>query len=244
MATPRQHLAHAPIEEALIDFRVRPAPGFTLSELHPLAESLANQYPNRQDLRSFTAKIQLGPNAPPPQGLDSESGWLLRSSDGHSVVRITLEGLTFSRLRPYTTWEEVLAEAHSLWLRYAAIAHPLQVVRLATRYINKEQLPAGVDPGSVLFAPPVLAPPAPRQTRRFVTLVEVHDPARGASATVIQSMEPAPEGATILLDIDAYMAVTLAPEGTEFRPFLESLRQLKNAIFFASVTESAVEAWS
>lgn len=244
MATPRQHLAHAPIEEALIDFRVRPAPGVALLQLDPLAESLANLYPNRQNLRSFSATIQFGPDAPLPQRLDSENGWLLRSSDGHSVVRITLEGFTFSRLRPYTTWEEVLAEAYRLWLLYAAIAHPLQVVRLATRFINKEQLPAGVDAASILIAPPVLAPPSPRQIRRFVTLVEVHDPARGASATVIQSMEPAPAGATILLDIDAYMAVPLAPEAPEIRPFLESLRQLKNAIFFASVTESAVEAWS
>ena len=41
-------------------------------------------------------------------------GYVFTSADGKQVVQYRLDGFTFSRLRPYTRWEEVFAEAQKV----------------------------------------------------------------------------------------------------------------------------------
>ncbi|MGH9542757.1 MAG: TIGR04255 family protein [Terriglobales bacterium] len=244
MAAPRQHLKRAPIEEAIIELRVQPAVGLAFEQLAPLVEELGQSYPVRETLRSLSATLHIGREPLLPEQEDRQLGWVLHSSDKCQVVRITAESFSFSRLRPYTDWNQVSSEARRVWALYVRVAEPLQVTRLGTRYVNRESLPNGIAPGRVLEEPPKVPPPAPSSIQRFVALVELRDAETTANATVIQAMEPTQAGTNVFLDIDAYRIVTLSPQSPEIPLVLETLRQLKNRIFFASVTESAVEDWS
>ena len=65
-------------------------------------------------------------------------------------------GFTFSKLRPYSDWENVLAEAQRLWTHYTTVA-PIEFAhRLAVRYINNFSIPAGRGIQEYITDPPVV----------------------------------------------------------------------------------------
>ncbi|MBZ5551041.1 MAG: TIGR04255 family protein [Acidobacteriia bacterium] len=153
---------------------------------------------------------------------------------------------TYNKLEPYTTWEEVFSEAYRLWHLYIESAKPLDVTRLAVRYINRLRLPAPVQLSKYLAAPPVLPPPIPQTIREFLTRVVVFESEHNSSAIITQAVEAAldPTLTPVLLDIDAFREATIAPGDPLMPQMFEELRRLKNDIFFASITEHTVEMYA
>jgi uncharacterized protein (TIGR04255 family) len=69
-------------------------------------------------------------------------------------------------------------------------------------------------------------------------------PESEATAIVLIATEPAQAGAgklTLVLDIDAFYETSLDPRAEELWTRLETLRDLKNNIFFCSTTPKAKE---
>jgi uncharacterized protein (TIGR04255 family) len=161
-----------------------------------------------------------------------------------AIVQFKVDGFTFNKLEPYTTWEEVFGEADRLWRIYVQIARPLEISRVAVRYINRLRLPGPAELSQYLEAPPVLPPPIPQAVREFLTRVVVDD-GNDASAILIQALEASLDPSTVplLLDIDAFREVSLPPDDPSVAGIFEQLRRLKNDIFFASVTERTVEMY-
>jgi uncharacterized protein (TIGR04255 family) len=156
-----------------------------------------------------------------------------------------VDGFTFSKIVPYTTWDKVFGEAFRLWKVYVHGARPRQVSRVAVRYINQMRLPAVKDLGEYLEAPPQVPPPTPQTIQEFLTRVYVRDDRRYASAVIVQALEPPldPSQISLLLDIDAFREVTLKPDDPELPFIFGELRKLKNEIFFASITEKIAERY-
>jgi len=48
---------------------------------------------------------------------------------------------------------------------------------------------------------------------------------------------------SVILDIDVYRETEFSPDGVEMWEYLSQLRALKNAVFFESLTEKAVELY-
>src|SRR5258708_35248458 len=92
-------------------------------------------------------------------------GW--QDSAGSLVAQFRIDGFTFSKLEPYTTWEEVFAEASRLWQLYVAKAQPPEVIRVAVGCINRLRVPGPADRSEDLAAPPLLASPSPQRRRQF-----------------------------------------------------------------------------
>ena len=67
----------------------------------------------------------------------------------------------------------------------------------------------------------------------------VHEPSQDLNATITQAMERGTEANTVnvILDIDAYKLGRFDPESEELGVVLGQLRELKNTIFFGSITE-------
>ncbi|MGH9413692.1 MAG: TIGR04255 family protein [Terriglobales bacterium] len=245
MAKLRAHLRNAPIEEAIIEFRVRPRQGLQLRDLEPLVEPLRSRYPDITELREaqFLAGRENGPDI--SSQAQRRLGWRLCSSDKHFVVRVCLDQLAFSRLRPYTTWAEVSDEGFALWQSYAKLAQPAEVTRLGVRYINKLELP-NAQLNEYLTAPPVLPEQAAggHEVLQYLTRILVNDVTRSCKAVVTQAsgVVPPPDKLQILLDIDAFREGPWpVPEVT--RDELEPLRLLKNELFFSHLQESVVSRY-
>jgi uncharacterized protein (TIGR04255 family) len=173
----------------------------------------------------------------------ADFGWRYQSKG--EVAQFRLDGFTFSKIEQYTTWEEVFGEAVRLWKLYLELAKPRQVSRVAVRYINRMRLPAVTDLGRYLEVPPLLPAPIPQVIREFLARFSVEDAERSVSAAIVQALEPRvdPSSLTLLLDIDAFREMRELPDDPLVLSVFERLRQLKNEIFFATITESIAEMY-
>ena len=244
-ARPR-HLGHAPITEALIDFRVQLEEGDSVQKFERVARQIKLDYPTRGVIRTVLAKHDVAGAVVKPDLRQGELGILVRSSDEKTQAQFRLNGFTLNRLEPYTSWEEIYPETIRLWRLYVEVAKPMAIVRLAARYINRLKLPLPVtDLRDYLIAPPRIPERLPQVLRSYLTRLVIHDSSLEHSAIVTQSFEPNPmdtEHAAILLDIDAFKDVVLKPaEHDEIDRVLGNLHRFKNDIFFGSITQRASE---
>lgn len=244
MARPREHLRNAPIVEAVVDFRVLRDEKCTVDTFANLEPSIGKQYAQKSPIGLIQG------------GFGVDKGKLLRTTASQmdigwryqakaEVVQFRVDGFTFSKLQPYTTWKQVFDEAFRLWNRYVELARPRQVTRIAVRYINRIGLTAGAELGRYLEKPPALPAPIPQVLREFLTRVRVEDDKRNVSAVIVMALETGaePNAISLLLDIDAFCEVNTQPDDKTLPSKFEELRQLKNEIFYASITEKTVEIY-
>lgn len=246
MASPRTHLENAPIVEAVIDFRVMRQEQVAAETFADLSSAIGEQYAKAGSIQSLWARFGVDNgkvlNSSQTQ---TELGWQYQR--GTEIAQFRVNGFTFSKIAPYTTWGDVSAEAFRLWKVYVDATMPKQVSRVAVRYINQMQLPTVKDLGEYLTAPPPRLPkPASQEIRDFLTRVNVRDDKRNASAVIVQALEPQidPKAISLLLDIDAFREVNEVPNAPGLLSVFELLRELKNEIFFASITEKIVERYA
>lgn len=237
-----RHLERAPITEALIDFRVKLAPGVDVVELDKLDGIPRDKYPIVERLRRVALMMEGVPEKRPHAERVWARGYLFKSEDGKNIVQFREDGFTFNRLRPYTDWSAFSKEAKSLWEVY--LKAPVEVVtRVAVRYINDLDLQLPINLGEYLAAPPVIPPGLPQEVSSFFTRYVVHDIGSGASANVTQALRDTRlvNHASILLDIDVYRTDEAGVDIGRLWEQLETLRGLKNRIFFESITERTVK---
>jgi uncharacterized protein (TIGR04255 family) len=121
MAKPRTYLPQAPVTEAVIDFRVLAQKGLTVAALEPLVERLAPDYVKKGPIFELQASFAVDPKGEGSSDVASqEIGVRLHSADDRYVAQFQLAGFSLSRLEPYETWDELLAEAQRLWVGAAA----------------------------------------------------------------------------------------------------------------------------
>ena len=91
---------------------------------------------------------------------------------------------------------------------------------------------------------PEVAPGLPSGLERFFMQVAIPQPG-GEMATVTSAMHPlqGPDEATVtvIFDIDVYIEQAFSPASDAIWARYESLRQIRNDIFFSSLTEKAKE---
>jgi uncharacterized protein (TIGR04255 family) len=240
MATPR-HLAHAPITEAIIDCRIKAPVGFKVDSFQSLKAKVGDDYPIVGERRGFEAEVRFeGGQLSQSAKQRGMVGLIFRSKGGENVTQFRIDGFTFSRLSPYTSWENIFPEAFRLWKMYVDIVAPDFITRIAVRYINRLRIPLPLgDFSEYLCSPPVVPPGLPRQVATFLTRIVIPELDFSADATITQALErPAdPNFVTIILDIDVYRGRQYEVDDEKMRSEFEELRQLKNRIFFSSITE-------
>lgn len=241
-----RHLNRAPIAEAVIELRIRPAGGLNSNVFLPLSQQLATRYPTEEKVQSLEATFGMKDGKPiGPDASYAELGVLRRSADQREVVQLRTNGFSFSRLAPYTSWEEVLPKALALWTSYRDLVKPERLIRLGVRYVNRLTLPVSADLSAFLTAAPVVPGSLPQSLRSYLTRSVLHDPQTGNSILLTQASEPSSdqEHLTILLDVDAFREADIDAGDDRLLSLLESLRNLKNRAFFGSVTEQTLEMY-
>jgi uncharacterized protein (TIGR04255 family) len=245
MARRRAHLRNAPIVEAVIDFRVLRKEGASPDRFAALQSAIGSRYSQADLMQSVEAQFTINQEKGPiSSAVAAPIGWRYRG--GSMVAQFRVDGFTFSKLDPYTTWEDVFSEALRLWAIYVRLAEPSEIVRIAVRYINRLQVPLPARISDYLEAPPVLPLPIPQQLRQFLSRFAIDDVTRNASAVIVQASEPliGPPAIVLLIDIDAFMEnLAVAPDYPRLAEMFLQLRDLKNEIFFASITEKTAEIY-
>jgi uncharacterized protein (TIGR04255 family) len=243
MVAPR-HLEKAPITEALVDIRVKLRPNADLSTLESTYALFAREYPEKRERIRAESKFDLKTRK--FETASDVDGYLCTSSDKKRVVQVRLDGFTFSRLKPYVTWEDLHNEADRLWQLYVRQASPELVTRVALRYINRLEIPLPMrDFGDYLTAPPVIPENLPQGLISFLTRNVIRVPSWDFTAIISQSLEPvgASSVAPVLLDIDISRQVQYNVSTKEIWETIDQMHEFKNKIFFESITEKTVELY-
>jgi uncharacterized protein (TIGR04255 family) len=240
------HLTRAPITEALIDIQVEPRPGLALTELDAFKSAVQASYPNLRTRHDWVTQLQVGPEGVGPvEQRSSPSGYLLTSSDQKQVVQGRLNGFSFSRLAPYTSWNEIRKESLQLWELYLRLAEPKRPTRVGLRYINRIDIPLPVDDfRDYLPVAPEIVPALPQSLISFFSRVVLPFMSVRAIANITMAGEPPKEPAQqvypVIFDIDVWK---LWPEAAGFDQVfseLDRLRDTKNQIFFENLTPRAI----
>ena len=195
---------------------------------------------------SWTGQVQLKPDAPPqltmaPGG--GPAGYLFRSADNKQAVQALRDGFSFSRFRPYQDWDTFSKEARDLWERYAALTKPNKVTRIGLRYINRLELPLPFsDFKEYLLTVPEIAPGLPQGLSSFFFRVVMPIDEAKAFATITETIaegEGSKAAVPVILDIDVFRGGTFPIIAEKLWPAFDQLRELKNRLFFRSLTDKA-----
>lgn len=231
------HLGNAPIREALIDFRVRLPPDFSQETLRALADSLHSEYPTLGPIHQFHGQIELGEEGPVAVQSDPQLlGYRLQSADELSIAQIRIDGFTFSRLAPYESWDQMVEDSWAVWQRYVDRAAPIGIERIATRFINRIDIPPSGQLAEVIRVPPGV-PTGRMDAFLFRYRLAATD---GVTGVVSLATEDGPD-ASLILDIDCFVRKSFPTDTEPLRLQLPKVRDAKNRIFFSTLTPEAIE---
>ena len=179
-------LSNAPIREAVLELRTSPPQQDIEPTLREIIEGLEG-YKEPTTLRVFEGNISFsGGDEPAAETvLHRVQGFRASSEDDLRVIQFKVDGVTFSRLAPYTTWEEAAAEAKILWQAYADVIAPETVTRIAVRYINHIRLPHPIrDIDDYFTSLPRIPDTLPQVFTSFLSRVTIFEEERQFSAHV------------------------------------------------------------
>ena len=236
-------LSKAPVQEGLIDLKTTFAAPPSQEAFAAMAEELKISYPESIILNRYQAQFQFVEGKPSTQSENSFAGLRLTSVDRKYVFQAQIDGFTLSRLSPYSGWGDLLKEAKILWAVYEKHTKPSSIVRVAARYINRIELPVPItDFADYFTAAPSLPPAMPQGINNYLVQLHIPDPDSGAMIILTQTMEEV-TGSNIVfvLDIDVFKLMEFEAESNQWWSTLENLRNLKNRVFFSSLTEKTLE---
>lgn len=234
-------LSRPPIVEGLIDFRVERDPSLTVEQLKTACDELAEEFPSRQERHRWSGEITLSAaaGASLSASIPEADGIILRSTDDKWVVQFRLDGFTVSRLEPYGSWDDLVNKSVELWDKYVAVAKPARILRVATRFLNRINLPTNEHFDSTFSTVFAIAPELPQAVAGFLLRVVIPFEPEQALAILTQSLEANTTDCVFDLDVFAEQSGGFSP--LEAWKKLEALREVKNRLFFGSLTPAAVE---
>lgn len=233
---------NAPIKEALIDIRVslpKTVGGETLESLH---NHIRDLYPNKKERRIWEGSLQLSPDQPILSASKDRgvNGFLFISENKNRIVQFKKDGFTYHCLRPYTTWDEMRSEASRLWNYFWGETKPTLITRLSVRYINVIEIPLmKFDLDEFFNAPPSIPSELPQVMENFLTRYTLNFSEENAKSIVTLSTPGNifPDKSQIYFDIDVFRDIEIHPPFDGLWEKFEELRNIKNTIFFKSITE-------
>lgn len=240
------HLRNAPIVEALLDIQVT-LPEKTIPEsLEGLQRKLGGRYPAKQIRKNFQGELTFAADAAPvAKTLERFGGYQFASSDGKEVVQARLDGYSFSRLHPYTNWEQFSSLAREGWREYAKLLKPVSVNRIALRYINRIPLPVPFsDFTEYVLTAPRVAPTLSLDLKQFFFRAVTQDEKAKATVVITETVEETTTSSLhvpLILDIDVFRMGSFPKEAEKLWPLFAPLHDLKNRVFFESVTPATLE---
>lgn len=237
------HLPKAPIREAVLDIQVTAPKNTSLRQLESIHEQIKDQYPGKRPRKRIEARFDVatGLFESAPEKTD---GFVFLSQDQRQLLQVRLDGFTVHRLAPYATWDGLRDEAKRLWAMYRGAVRPEEIRRIALRYVNRLELPLPIhDFKEYLRIKPDIPDDLPHAVSALFMRLEVPQP-RGAIAIISETIEQVEERSSghvlpFILDIDVIRQETVAPDAGDLWEKFEHLRDIKNQIFFGTITPKA-----
>jgi uncharacterized protein (TIGR04255 family) len=239
-------LKNAPIVEAVVDIDCDMRPTFRLTDVQEAAtQALQGSYPQLR-LRHSTGQIEVRPMEKSLQIINELQALQFLQNDEKQLVQIRKGGFSFNRLAPYTSLDDYLPEIKRAWQQFVEFAAPIQIRAIKLRYINRIALP--MEEGSVeLNQYFKVAPPLPNEEdlvfRGLLMQSVMSQKNTGNEARIVlATQEGQEEFLSFILDIETTKKIGIEIEDWPLmQNVIQSLRQLKNHIFYHTLTSECLE---
>jgi uncharacterized protein (TIGR04255 family) len=245
------HLPNAPITEAVIEIRTRAEAHWEEGEIQPKLRAALPDYPGINAAQRIQQAFVMGPGQIPQQSV-SDLGWQglqFRTADNLNIGGFYRESFVFSRLQPYTSWDEFTREAFRLWEIHVSVARPTEIQRVGLRFINQVDFDAeATDLGALLRFPPQAAEGFDAPFNFFFHQDNLSVPGHPYTLTLNRVLQPKQEQgggqmipAKLILDIDVSTTSIMGLD--MLKNCLWEMRWLKNKAFFGNFTEAAIKSF-
>lgn len=234
----------APIAEAVIDIRAAVGPGVSVESFDDLVLRLSDRFPSVSPIQNFQMGVEQ--EAGQEAKVRTEQalvGQRLQALDASRVLQLRLDGLTYSWLAPYDSWEAFRAEAKELWNQFRDVSRPESVSRVAIRVINRINItdPRPISLKKYFHILPKLPDRLNGEADTFFMQLQIRmdDCTPGARAILnFAGNEPSEElPSEIVLDFDVFKEEQLDPAGQLLWDRLDGLRECKNVLFESCITD-------
>lgn len=235
----RRLYSRAPILEAVVDIGARLPSTVTPDSLRAIPWQTVGSFGEPQP--RVRTDLQFDGASGSVTTQRATDGWVLSDESQHCVIQARMDGFSFSRLAPYDRWENFYDSVRSCWDLYRQSTKPLDVVRVALRYVNRLELPLPFnDFREYLQTYPEVAQGIPQSLSSFMfqlqaPLEDIENGMLILHEGIVESTKP--DVASILLDIDVFQAVTLPGDSSDIWAAIERLHAKKNEVFEACITD-------
>jgi uncharacterized protein (TIGR04255 family) len=251
--TESAHYKNAPIIEATLSLGVLLPQVSDAKKLFSIYETLKDRYPIATEEHFYSGSVRVGEPGEPPEHDDVHGhiGYVFSDEHERCSLRVTMDSFEFSVGQPYDRWQSFRDEALNLWAIFKNAFGVTEISRVGLRYINRIDIPnTGLakieDYFNVYLEIPVDWPGGTSLTNYFFQF-QAPQPDLGCELVVNQAPAPSPESnmVSFRLDFDLFKELYhdpwLVSKEEEVWQFLEQLRERKNAVFNASITEATRE---
>jgi uncharacterized protein (TIGR04255 family) len=244
------HYPKAAITEALINIGVASSAEESIdsSELRDrVSATFLPNYADCQQILEFQGEFEFVNERVSSNTTQRFVGYRLVSSDQKYVVQLRFDGFTLSRLAPYECWQALYDETRKLWELYSSTFVPSEINSVTVRYINQFDIPLPFrDFKDYLKTFPEVAPEIDTGLNSYFMQLQMFQADLQCMLTLNQGVLPAQnaEILPILLDISLFCPVSIAEAVDSVWGTLGKLRERKNKIFEACITERLRELLS
>lgn len=241
----RRHYRNAPIVEMVLEIAVELSPRPPEIDLRRFGER-EKGFTFENELHQFESQFDFDASKPVLAASASTRqellGYQFRNSADNRIITVRFNGLSFSKLQPYSSWDEVRPEAEAVWARYAQTFPIQRILSLGVRYINRLDLPLPVENlKDWVLTGPDIAPGISQEIAGFTMELQLPQRDLGRTlATVRQAVVvPARKGVvSIALDIDLRRQLDATPaDSASLWTLIRDLHDRENVIFESSVTD-------
>ena len=249
---PPKQYARPPITEAVIEIRFDPV--ISQDALAKFVRDVQGQYPTAEQSYEVTVELKVPASGAEPVVTPKKelAGYKITGRDDTDLILLAADRLATVRLAPYCGWEEFLETTKNNYAMLKKRSGYRKIVRVATRYVNRIDIPIcgsdSVDAAKsidttkyLLLEPriPEIIPNISLFSSQFVGSVPEIDGRVLVKAATVSS--PLIDHVSLLLDIDLFKDQNIPQKDNELWNLLATLRNQKNIIFEAFVTDQARE---
>lgn len=245
MHPPYPLLSKAPIVESALDFRCPSTKVLNWLVVDKELKQALPDYPLMDMLRAFQGQFQVHPDKGNSSASVSDlgrNGTRMRSEASKRVVQFQKEGFVFSKLAPYINWDDFIGEAFRLWTIHKAIFDPSDVARIGIRFINRIEADSITSLDNVLKIFPSLPAEYNGELKTFLQHYSFAVRDKPYTVNLIQTVDIPINGNKVglILDIDVFCR-ELFMDLDSIKKSLEEMREIKNNVFFNSLTKETIK---
>lgn len=246
-----RHLRNAPIREAVMEFQFLDV-SLNRAAMELLAEPYVKEQWSLQEVNAFSATLGPVSNTAAPVSLTTETtfeGLSVFDGGQRHVVQFYPNRVTVSNILSYDTWEHLEEQAERAFEAFVKAGRPEAVVRISSRFINRvPPHPQFTTYEAILERPPLpLDGLGEARVSDFLRRHVIENLENDLIANLtIGTVAPEPSEITshtkaLVIDIDVFKSCRLAPSFEDVKAEMVSVRKVKNALFFGSLKDAAVE---